>query len=404
MVPSLYDYSSNLLTGPDCRQDIHRSSFAELLTKYIIEIPLIQREYCWGKGLAKTWWRDSRLGSSHSVGKIIFTIQDERDRKVLVCIDGQQRITTTFLFLTAARDIAIQLYQQCAAPFLQTLIDFVNSLLFTSASALSSYLSRTSSSNENLEDLSIKLDFIRLSPSYGDRPAFYDILLSGACGRTIATSSQSSNQFAVYSFFHDAFAKLLLNQESTTEVFSILEWRVHQVIEMQLMAVIPLNEINLGQVFLWFQEKSLIGVGALLYNPTPGIDFRPNVLIRNQLFTPFLNESLPQQEKLIREEWIETIERRFPSTSEFDRFLEQYAMNKVIKHESKMENTVKEIMMSKFGSDKQKGLLIYSKYVSMFEEATANSSSPGEKVIEMLRNIQSEVTKYLKGDGVEIVV
>ena len=31
-----------------------------------------------------------------------------------------------------------------------------------------------------------------------------------------------------------------------------------------------LNDVDLAQVFLWFQEKSLFGMGALLHNPNPG--------------------------------------------------------------------------------------------------------------------------------------
>mmetsp|Transcript_28515 Transcript_28515/g.33714 ORF Transcript_28515/g.33714 Transcript_28515/m.33714 type:complete len:680 (+) Transcript_28515:24-2063(+) len=42
-----------------------------------------------------------------------------------------------------------------------------------------------------------------------------------------------------------------------------------------------LSEINLPQVFLWLQEKSLFGMGALLFNPTPGVKFHASDLVRN---------------------------------------------------------------------------------------------------------------------------
>ena len=39
---------------------------------------------------------------------------------------------------------------------------------------------------------------------------------------------------------------------------------------MSVTLVVILNEVNLSQVYLWLQEKSLFSMGALLYNPSPG--------------------------------------------------------------------------------------------------------------------------------------
>ena len=40
--------------------------------------------------------------------------------------------------------------------------------------------------------------------------------------------------------------------------------------KMSVMLVIIVNEVNFGQIYMWLQEKSLFGMGALLHNPSPG--------------------------------------------------------------------------------------------------------------------------------------
>ena len=34
--------------------------------------------------------------------------------------------------------------------------------------------------------------------------------------------------------------------------------------KMSVMLIVIVNEVNLGQIYLWLQEKSLFGMGALL--------------------------------------------------------------------------------------------------------------------------------------------
>ena len=39
---------------------------------------------------------------------------------------------------------------------------------------------------------------------------------------------------------------------------------------MCVMLVVIVNEVNFGQIYMWLQEKSLFGEGALLHNASPG--------------------------------------------------------------------------------------------------------------------------------------
>lgn len=84
---------------------------------------------------------------------------------------------------------------------------------------------------------------------------------------------------------------------------------VAQLDSVYYMHIEALNEINLAQVFLWLQEKSLFGMGALLYNPTPGVAFHATDLIRNLLLAPSANCLISTQERMHRA-WFDGLERR----------------------------------------------------------------------------------------------
>jgi hypothetical protein len=57
-----------------------------------------------------------------------------------------------------------------------------------------------------------------------------------------------------------------------------------------------MNDIDLSQVFLWFQEKELLGAAAFLFNKSPGLKFKPSDMIRNLVLSCFMNESIETQE------------------------------------------------------------------------------------------------------------
>ena len=115
------------LHGKGSRQHIRPMTFFELLSNEQVVIPLFQRAYCWGAGttkhyashndksgkevrLADAWWKDitkAMRTKPHQVGKIVFTrghCEAGAERGPLLCIDGQQRCTTTSLVLAALRD------------------------------------------------------------------------------------------------------------------------------------------------------------------------------------------------------------------------------------------------------------------------------------------------------------
>ena len=75
-------------------------------------VPLFQRPYCWDKSQWETLWndlvemQDSVRPRSHFIGSIV-TLQTQSVPEGVpkfLLINGQQRLTTTFILLTLFRD------------------------------------------------------------------------------------------------------------------------------------------------------------------------------------------------------------------------------------------------------------------------------------------------------------
>ena len=50
-----------------------------------------------------------------------------------------------------------------------------------------------------------------------------------------------------------------------------------------------LNDVNLSQVFLWFQERELMSTKVLCYNPNPGLAFRASDMVRNLILSCYMS-------------------------------------------------------------------------------------------------------------------
>ena len=72
----------------------------------------------------------------------------------------------------------------------------------------------------------------------------------------------SSHQWRAYEYFERKNEQL--NDEGINMMFN------NALHKMSVMLVIIVNEVNFGQIYMWLQEKSLFGMGALLHNPSPG--------------------------------------------------------------------------------------------------------------------------------------
>ena len=203
------------LHGKGTRQDISRQTFAQVFEKYPkLIIPLFQRRYCWQESQFEGWWNDAyrgkrdHLGLHNSGNVVVKPINDE-----LIIIDGQQRITTTLLLL----------------------------------SALKSHLTKKDSQKEIQKVLRDGKDVDwRLIPSYLDRQAFYSIMSSN---ETFTEEEKESKQWKAFTYFKAKASRL--NQDGLEEMFR------NALHKMSMTLVVVVNDINFSQVFLWLQEKSL---------------------------------------------------------------------------------------------------------------------------------------------------
>ena len=153
-------------------------------------------------------------GRSHRIGKIILKRRRE-DSDVFVCLDGQQRFTTTVLFLIAQRDVALSKGDE-------KLVHDIEKILFVK--------------NDKNERTS------RLTPSLADRDVL-NHLLKGEVPNVDVPMVRG----------YKYFAKTILGSLHDFQLRDIFE----HSLDLNFMYVEILTEIDFGQIFLWFQENSV---------------------------------------------------------------------------------------------------------------------------------------------------
>merc|ERR1712194_674821 len=77
------------------------------------------------------------------------------------------------------------------------------------------------------------------------------------------------------------------------------------------------------QVYLWYQENTLMGEAALLMNPCPGIKLAASDLVRNLVLAPLLSMGTDSIDDVMREHWL-PLESKFENTIKFNEFLQRF--------------------------------------------------------------------------------
>src|SRR5438309_410318 len=102
-------------------------TLAELFKESFIQIPRFQRPYDWTSENISDFWND--LSENHDndyfMGSIV-VYRDSKDKKLLYVVDGQQRLTTLTVFLTALRDAFVAQGDQNLAAALQGYVQTVD--------------------------------------------------------------------------------------------------------------------------------------------------------------------------------------------------------------------------------------------------------------------------------------
>ena len=186
------------LHGPGTRTDVTMVKFEAIFGPVAppILIPLFQRTYCWEDQIAG-WWRDlsGATMTEHRVGKIIFKAAENEKRRAMVCVDGQQRITTQQLFLSGLRDALLFLKESILSTSspdssllaqVDTFLNNINGYLYRDILACRQWLkTRRDERKEAGEQgtglflLGEKVEFCTLLPSFCDRLPFFELVTAG---------------------------------------------------------------------------------------------------------------------------------------------------------------------------------------------------------------------------------
>lgn len=90
--------------------------------KYIV--PEYQRNFEWKREQAEEFWEDISSGSVF-LGNLVLDISKQKENEIYI-VDGQQRITTIFIFLAACRCHAMNIKSYDQANAIQTKISFID--------------------------------------------------------------------------------------------------------------------------------------------------------------------------------------------------------------------------------------------------------------------------------------
>ncbi|KAH3756491.1 hypothetical protein Pelo_11682 [Pelomyxa schiedti] len=355
------------LHDPGSRCEVSKVTYAELFSRSSrFVIPIMQRRYCWEGVLLDRWWRaiyykDGARDSdnTHRTGICVFRripqVPTEGDspsetpsKELMLVIDGQQRLTTAMLLCASLRDALICWVNSSSRASISPSpppASLVDACLSAASSLQSDVLLNTKISCEELGSIvsglrdGDVLDCSRLTPSFPDRTEYYSLL----CHRQIVpvappklimpkhsglTPNLSITANPSCSVSNGAFltrARTYFDQQVSQLDGAALLRAVHSTLyDMTAMfnEVLTPN-LNLCQVFLWLQERSLLSMGALLFNPAPGIRFEATDLIRNLIFSYYITRNSEEQEAIYRAHWL-PLEKLFQTPQQFSYFLEKY--------------------------------------------------------------------------------
>merc|ERR1712126_684577 len=360
------------LHGKDNRQDVKRMTFRQLLTRdKTLIIPIIQRRYCWNGNTVWQWFQDVIGGKRdhlgvHNTGNVVLKLSSIDNGYIV--IDGQQRITTTTLFLAALGDEILKFKERFedSETHFRGLLKEIDQCLFV---------------NKDRQQL-------RLLPSFYDRKPFKKILFSDQ--EDVVEDEEVS-----YQNLATKFSSIKIQEEATKKKLSTIEdfqdfytELAHKQLDLMGLTFCEiLNEINLSQVFLWLQEKSLLGGGALVFNPAPGLFFTAVDMIRNVLLSPIMSKTMAEQEKLFLSLWSDPVESFFRGNDQenldkFNKYLHQFVTQESEKRKyvSKAESTYIAAMegMKSVSPKSRMYITTYAKFISIMEHVSKQLSKSGD--------------------------
>ncbi|ORY38244.1 hypothetical protein BCR33DRAFT_720940 [Rhizoclosmatium globosum] len=361
------------------RSDMYRQTLFSVFHSHDrLEIPVMQRRFCWGDEQLDRWVVDSmrvalmsakkngrsgdsvggdsesdsdsdsddedksnepdletiknQLDSASSQGAIVYAANPKHypfaarnaklarfrvrdDNSSLLIVDGQQRLVVTTMLIASIRDAILnhrdwEMNQELCKEHL----DAIHSALFSTPIDLLSLPQIVASLKEG--DI---LKEARLIPSYPDRLVFYNLL----CRDGIPLAKNASRDHASFRTFaaRSQFAAFTANL-TIPQLCNLAHSSLCGVSVMSNYLIAP--NLNLCQVFQWFQELGIKGSG-LLGNKSPGVGFHTLDFVRNFFMSVCMDYELEIQNRLYHLLWYQPIERIVGLDWErFDSLLDRY--------------------------------------------------------------------------------
>ena len=232
----------------------------------------------------------------------------------MVCVDGQQRLTTTSLLVAAVADMLHDIWKNTHLKTKED-IQIVESALMQCEYCLYKDKNALLESLNNQDLVSSMLN-LRLLPSDTDRGPFLKCLLGNRIDSNKVIQYEEESQIIKAKTYFDTSLQLVLSQTETQHRLKLL-WKILQssVIWMRMMKVTVESDVDLCQWFLWLQEKTLMGFASLLANDAPGVDFQAGVLIKNLLLSVFLEKSVEVQDNIYRQMWPVSLQQQLESNT-----------------------------------------------------------------------------------------
>ena len=158
-IPISFIRPENILTSG---KDVQAQDAAQLLRARKFKVPTYQRRYAWKLRDWEGIWRDVPK-ENHAMGTISVYKEDTR---LMVC-DGQQRLTTLCLLLSAIMNVASE-------KNLSQIVGAIEELLFCNVKKYKRWCE-----NFNVDSINEgeAIEFFRLIPTYSDRKTFYVAIL-----------------------------------------------------------------------------------------------------------------------------------------------------------------------------------------------------------------------------------
>ncbi|KAJ3237037.1 hypothetical protein HDU81_010040 [Chytriomyces hyalinus] len=368
------------LSDHKARSDIYRQTLFHVFHSHPrLEIPIMQRRFCWNDETLQKWFDDAAKDiSGIDTASIVYNEADTRayptgrvrnckmarfrvreDDSALVIIDGQQRLTSSSLLLAAIRD-ALMAQQPTTGELEQVVemtLDTIRKVLFSGPDGLE--LEKVSEEAKMLEDGAI-LESARLIPSYPDRRLFYCLIGKNGYATVQALFPESlSARVCVARTLFDSLVAPLNARELCILTYSVL----YNYTCMSNYLIAP--NLNLAQMFQWFQElqinNELAFAGRVL---TPGISFNTMDFSRNFFMSVCVDYDLEMQTWMYKQLWLPVEEATSSDSERFEVLLKEY-MASYPANESGVDRVPESIIAAaKFA--KPERLIMYIRFLVYF--------------------------------------